>query len=166
MIRPKTVTKKYIEKDLLSSSPNKVVLKLYEGAIGFLISAINRLEDNDIIKKAKLLDKAVNIINYLRSCLDMEKGGEISENLNRLYEYILLQITEGNIKNDAGMIKVAVELLREIRDGWAAICDDNIEKAQNKGAEKSEVMELDTAVGAVGNTNEMNQPRESFSAVA
>ena len=123
MLKQRKVLKQYLEKELTSSSPEKLILKLYDGAIGFAKAALFSLEKNDSVNKAKFLNKAVNIVDYLRSCLDFEKGEEVSENLDRIYEYTLLQLTDGNLKNDVDKIKEAIDLLHTIKDGWAGLCE-------------------------------------------
>lgn len=111
----KDIARQYLTKKLMSSSPEEIVLRLYEGAIGFLSSAVTSLDNGDRMNKAKMLDKAVNIINYLRSCLDMERGGEMSANLNRLYDYMMVTLTKSNVRDDAEGIRDVIETLQIIR---------------------------------------------------
>ncbi|MBZ0156298.1 MAG: flagellar export chaperone FliS [Alphaproteobacteria bacterium] len=111
----------YRENNIASASPEETVLMLYNGAIKFLRDAlgeVGRNTENKII----LIDKSLKIIEYLQSCLNMEKGGEIAHNLNDLYDYIMVQITRANFKNDATMINEVIRLLLPIRDAWAEIC--------------------------------------------
>ena len=114
----------YKESQVASATPEETVLMLYEGAINFLRSAIRELnENNNIPEKALLIEKTVKIIEYLQSCLDKEKGGEISTTLERLYEYIAVRLTEANLKNDVTKIEEVIGLLSTIRDGWKDICN-------------------------------------------
>ena len=122
MLKQRSVLKQYLEKELTLATPEKLILKLLDGSIGFVKSALFSLKKGDAVNKAKRLNKAVNVVDYLRSCLDFENGGEVSENLDRVYEYILLQLTDGNLKNDTDKIKEAVGLLSTIKDGWAGLC--------------------------------------------
>lgn len=160
MVSMAKVAKQYREKELMSSSPEKIVLKLYDAAIGFIISAITNIKKNDISKKAKLLAKAVDIIVYLRSCLDLEKGEIISENLNRLYEYILVELAEGNMKNDAIKIEKTAELLSTIRDGWVELCENKKETNEQIPAEFTQKIPKNRGLIMA------NQNAESFTAVA
>lgn len=118
-----TVAQQYKDNQVTTSTPAEMVLMLYDGAIRFLKSAVYELiENQDISEKAVLIEKAVNIIAYLQSCLDREKGGEIAVNLDRLYEYMMIQLTEANLKNDVDKIDHVIKLLQPIRDAWAEIC--------------------------------------------
>ncbi len=116
----------YRENQISSASPEEVVLMLYDGAIRFIKSAIIEIEEkNNIPEKAILIEKTVKIIEYLQSCLDEEKGDVIAENLNDLYIYISIKLTEANLRNDTAKMKEIVGLLNTIRDGWESICDKN-----------------------------------------
>ena len=51
----------------------------------------------------------------------MEAGGEIAGNLSQLYDFILIKVTEANLKNDTQSIDDAVSVLRTLKEGWDAI---------------------------------------------
>jgi flagellar secretion chaperone FliS len=115
--------RQYSEIHLASSSPEETVLMLYDGAIRFLKEAVREIGQENIAAKVQLLEKAEKIIEYLQSCLDREQGGEIAENLQRLYYYMLVRLTEANLYNDAAKLEEIVALLGTVREGWATICD-------------------------------------------
>jgi len=122
----------YRQNQILFSTPAQTVLMLYEGAIRFLGQAINKLiEKGNMGEKAKLVEKAVNIIDYLKSCLDKDNGGEVADNFDRIYEYMLIRLTEANLNNDKNKIEEVVKLFLPLAEAWADICrkqndmDDN-----------------------------------------
>ena len=113
----------YREMHVASERPEDVVLKLYDGAIGFLRTAHEELvEKSNVPEKARLIEKTTKILDYLQSCLDMERGGEIAENLNRLYDYMLVRLTQANAENSGSKIDEVIRLLGTIREGWKEIC--------------------------------------------
>jgi flagellar secretion chaperone FliS len=113
----------YREMHVASERPEDVVLKLYDGAIGFLHTGRKELvERNNAPEKARLIEKTTKILDYLQSCLDMERGGEIAENLNRLYDYMLVRLTQANAENSGPKIEEVIRLLGTIREGWKEIC--------------------------------------------
>jgi flagellar protein FliS len=128
---------KYRENQITSATPEKSVLMLYDGAIGFLRSAIKEFEENNnIAEKSILVEKTVKIIDYLQSCIDEERGGEIGKNLNMLYNYMVLELTKANLKNDIQKMGEILDLLRTIRDGWNGICDKSNGKKDQPAAYK------------------------------
>ncbi len=113
----------YRQGQVLSCTPAETVLMLYQGAIRFLRSAIKEIaEKRNIAEKARLIKKTLSIIEYLQSCLDKDKGGEIAKNLDGLYEYMLIRLTEANLKNDENKIEEVVKLLLLLTEAWAEIC--------------------------------------------
>jgi flagellar protein FliS len=71
--------------------------------------------------KSENMSKALTIIYALQSSLDFERGGEIAENLYRLYEYTREQILIDNKSNEAAGVLVAISSLEDIREAWVEI---------------------------------------------
>jgi flagellar secretion chaperone FliS len=113
----------YREVHLASSSPEETVLMLYDGAIRFLKEACREIAKENIPAKIELLDRVEKIVEYLQSCLDREQGGEIADSLQRLYDYMLVRLTEANLYNDVAKLEEIETLIGTVREGWASICD-------------------------------------------
>ena len=50
--------------------------------------------------------------------LNTEKGGEMAQNLMRLYDYMYQQLVEGNIKKDAKIIHAVLAMLEDLKSTW------------------------------------------------
>ena len=75
----------------------------------------------DLNLRSEKMSKALTIIYALQSSLDFERGGEIAENLYRLYEYTREQILIDNKSGEAVGILVAISSLEDIREAWVEI---------------------------------------------
>ena len=104
-----------------SASPLQLILLLYDGAIGSLATAKGHMQDMKFAEKGRLISKAIGIIEGLRSVLDQERGGEISKNLNNLYEYMKHRLTIANLKNDPEGPAEVIRLLNDLRSAWAQL---------------------------------------------
>ena len=62
--------------------------------------------------------KSLAILHALQSCLDFEKGGEIAENLFRLYEFARQQLLASFRTGEAERVDAAIYSLSEIRAAW------------------------------------------------
>ncbi|HQU83422.1 MAG TPA: flagellar protein FliS, partial [Pyrinomonadaceae bacterium] len=60
------------------TNPLKQIVMLYDGAIKFLNLTATDIENGDIAAKAEHSNRALDIINYLQSILDFEKGGDVA----------------------------------------------------------------------------------------
>lgn len=123
----------YFENQVRTASPERIMIMLYDGAIRFLRQARQALEQGDRVEKLKKVSRAVAIITELANTLDFEKGGEVAENLDGLYWFMIRELTRGNTRNDGNPIDVSENILLELREGWVQA----VEKKQG-GAEHDE----------------------------
>ena len=107
---------------LTDASPHKVIQLLMAGAIDRLIK-VSAMMENQTPGYHDMLSNSIDIILALNSALDMEKGGEISQNLNALYDYMQLQLVHANIERDHKKVDEVIDLMKTIKDGWDQISD-------------------------------------------
>lgn len=105
----------------IDASPHRLIQMLMEGGLTRMAQARGALERGEVALKGELIGKAIAIVGGLREGLDFEAGGELAANLDRLYAYMSMRLTEANLKNDAGKLEEVSELLRNIKSGWDAI---------------------------------------------
>nr|WP_192458779.1 flagellar export chaperone FliS [Musicola keenii] len=111
-----------LESGVMSASPHKLITMLFDGAISALVRADIFMEQGDTVAKGNAITKAVRIIDSgLLASLDMEKGGEISTNLAQLYDYMIRQLLNANLRNDRELLQNITELLRGIADAWKQV---------------------------------------------
>jgi len=110
----------YLENEVMTASPGKLVILLYEGAIRFL----RRLDGLEYSKNIELknhnINKAYAIISELQSSLNMDYK-EISEPLFSLYNYMSSKLVEANIRNNPEGVQDVIHLLNELKEAWVKI---------------------------------------------
>ncbi|MGG7445182.1 flagellar export chaperone FliS [Kosakonia oryzendophytica] len=115
-----------VESAVLSASPHQLVVLLFDGALSAMKKAAILIEQGDIPGKGQALSKAINIItNGLRAGLDHEVGGELSANLDSLYDYMTRRLLQANLHNDLSAIDEVSTLLNNIADAWKEIGPNN-----------------------------------------
>jgi flagellar protein FliS len=72
-------------------------------------------------EKAQLLHRAVAIIDELRNSLNLKAGGDISRNLDSLYDYMCMRIMQANGSNKPEWLDEVSRLLGEVRAAWLAM---------------------------------------------
>ncbi len=118
--------RRYQEMDILSASPEMLVVKLYDGAIRFGRSACRHAKAGEIGERATALSRMLAIISELRNALDFENGGEIAVNLDTLYEFMNQRLVAAHLASNATPIEEVVHLLEDMRSAWASIaCQEN-----------------------------------------
>lgn len=108
-----------------TASPIQIVVLLYEGAMSAIMSAKGEIERRNVVAKAKLIIKAIDILDGLRSALDVEKGGDISHSLNDLYQYMTQRLSMANLNNDPAILDEVHGLLAELLSAWATIAENS-----------------------------------------
>ena len=114
----------YRRNAVLTASPEKLIQLLYEGAIRHLERSHSALEDPSTTHSAAVgesLSKAIGIVGELRTALDHKAGGEVSVNLDRLYEFVLERMSEANIGRTPKPLEAALQILRTLKEGWDGI---------------------------------------------
>ena len=118
----------YNNNKIMTASPAELTLMLYEGAIKFCNIAIDAIERKDVSKAHKNIVKVENIINYLRTTLDMKYA--VAQDFERMYVYLHKRLIEANIKKDAKILEEVNGHLRSIRDTWKQVMRINRERGQ------------------------------------
>ena len=103
---------------------------LFDGALRFMSAAAQGFEQSDFLQRNLTIHnnlvKAQAIITELQGSLDMERGGDFAQTMNRLYDYMHAQLQNANLKKDPQPISVAEEIMSEIRDAWAAMLEQAV----------------------------------------
>ncbi len=111
----------YMKTQIETATPLQLVVMLYDGAIDNARKAREAIASGDVEAKTRAVDKLLAILGELQSTLDMERGGEISVNLNALYTYFCEQVVTASVKLDPEPLDNVESLLSSIRGAWHEI---------------------------------------------
>lgn len=111
----------YKETAVTTQSREKLVVMLYDGAIKFLKLAAKAIDDKNYEEKNVYIKKAMNIVSELNVVLDMNVGGEVAENLRKLYNFVLNHLREANFKCDKQRVEEVISILDTLNQGWKEI---------------------------------------------
>jgi len=115
-----------LQTSIESASPHRLIQMLMDGALARLAQAKGHMKANSIAQKGEDISMAISIIGGLRDSLDNDKGGEVANNLDSLYEYMTYRLMESNLKNEVSMIDEVYDLLIEIKSAWDAIANQSV----------------------------------------
>ena len=106
---------------LAEASSHEVITQMYRTALTRIAEAKGSIERGETGKKGEQIGKALAIVEGLLMSLDGEQGGEIAENLTRLYDYMARGLVKANLEDDAAALDEISALIRELKSGWEAI---------------------------------------------
>ncbi|WP_196137298.1 flagellar export chaperone FliS [Aliikangiella sp. G2MR2-5] len=110
---------------IAAANPHRLIQMLMEGALEKMANAKGFITRNDFANKGAQISWAIKIIGGLKESLDYEKGGEISENLDKLYDFMIFKLSEANIENSVEKIDEAITIMKNIKEGWDGIEEES-----------------------------------------
>ena len=111
----------YLQTQVTTTTQGELLLLLYDGAIKFLNQAKEKIAERDYAGKGILISKALDIVNELDASLNLEKGGELAENLHKLYFYCSTRLLNANLKMDVTFIDEVIKILSGLRGAYGQI---------------------------------------------
>ncbi|WP_458124294.1 flagellar export chaperone FliS [Paenibacillus sp. Z3-2] len=120
---------KYRQSSVQTSTPEQLLIMLYDGAIRFIRAGIDGMKHQDLEKINLNLGKAQTIVSELMSTLD--SSIEVSKGLSALYEYVNHLLSQSNVKKVPEPAEEALGYLTELRETWAQAI--KIAGSQEKG---------------------------------
>lgn len=103
------------------ASPLQLIVMLYDGALKFIDAGKRAMELGNVEDQNVQLQKAQKIVMELMSCLDMNGGGEVAQNLLALYSYAYNQLVLGNVEDQPEMLDQAAKVLTDLRESWVEL---------------------------------------------
>lgn len=111
----------YLETEILSASPMRLVELLYRGAIEAVRQARNAVDGSNIAERNRQIARAHAILSELLSSLDHGRGGALSLELAELYDYMQRRLNDANFEQTTGPIEEVRRLLETLLDAWTTI---------------------------------------------
>ena len=118
-----------------TADPGKLLIMLYDAAIGNCKKAKIYLQKGDMAAKGKAINKAQAILNEFITTLDYSVAPELCANLESLYFFMIDQLTQANINKDPAPIDTVIKLLDDLRSAWKVA----VEQTSSKNAKSNKL---------------------------
>jgi flagellar protein FliS len=111
-----------VETGAADASPHKLIAMLFDGIDEALARARGALAGGQVEVKCRAIAHAIRLVEEgLRGALDLRSGGKLAADLDELYTYVSLRLTQANLHNDAAALDECVRLLTPLRTAWTEI---------------------------------------------
>ncbi len=106
-----------------SDNPHALIAVLFDELLRSMRQFLTQLEQSEETTEETNthFSRSLTILYGLQSSLNFEQGGEIAENLFRLYEYARQQLLSTMRTRDVAGTVAAIDALENIRDAWQQI---------------------------------------------
>ncbi|GFK95708.1 Flagellar protein FliS [Fundidesulfovibrio magnetotacticus] len=111
----------YFQTQVTTTTQGDLLIMLFDGALKFLRQAKERMDAKDYAKKGILISKALDVLAELQGSLNAQKGGELAENLRKLYLLCSTKLLMANMRMDQKLVDEVIGVLTGIRDAFAQI---------------------------------------------
>ena len=104
-----------------SEDPQALIMVLLDEllrAMRSYASLVDKDKSNEA-RKNNHFTRSLTMLYGLQSCLNFDEGGEVAENLFRLYEYARVQLLNTSQTGQSDGTQVAISALSEIREAWS-----------------------------------------------
>lgn len=126
----RNASQEYLTQQIMTASPAMLVFMLYDKAIGSLREVIAAIENDDIDTRWRTNKRAMDIVFHMQTTLNMELGGEVSANLDRMFGFILRRLPEVDLNNDPAPAHEVIGLLDPLRASWQELVNRGDEPAK------------------------------------
>lgn len=127
-LRANTYQKAQKEFSLTEADPHKVIQILMREFLTQVYQAKAFMGRSEIEAKNNSIKKAIGIIGGLKGGLNFEQGGEIASNLDSLYDYLVIRLSDANTQNSIEILDEVNELFSPIKDAWDGISEEDKQK--------------------------------------
>ena len=114
----------YLENRVLSASPVELVRLMYRGALDATHTARQHFLTGNIAERTRALNRANGLVTELVTSLQAPTdaaGRKMEQNLRRLYDYVLHQLTQSAITQTTRPLDQADAILRTLLEAWEKI---------------------------------------------
>lgn len=123
-----------VQAGMADASPHRIIQMMLTGALDKLATAKGHMSRGEIAQKGKQISLVISIIEALRASLDHQRGGEIAQSLDALYDYMSRRLLRANQTNDTAVVDEVAQLLGTISEGWNAIPEELRYPGSGQGA--------------------------------
>lgn len=111
----------YLAGNVTQADPAQIIVLLYEGAIYRIGQAVQEMEKQNTLASGIAVYRALAIIAELRKSLNLEAGGEIARNLDRLYLHMHEELVKGHLAKQAQPLERVRTLLTDLNSSWRQV---------------------------------------------
>ncbi len=113
----------YLRDAVLTATPEKLQLMLYDGAIRFSTQAREAIERKDYEESYNKLTRAQHIILEMLNGLDYEVNQDLCERVASIYNFLYRKLVDACVGRSVSDIDDALKVLRIERETWQILVD-------------------------------------------
>ena len=109
----------YNRSQVQGATPSQILVLLFKTAVVRARTAMKNCDSAQDSVRGEAVRKLLDIVIELRSTLDRSLGGEMAENLDQLYDFVITTVIEAHTQRDSEKFQQALNVLDVLRDAFS-----------------------------------------------
>lgn len=115
---------KTLEEKIATATPENLMVMLYEGMVTRIKQAKERFSAGQKVKAHESAIRAMKIADALMENLNMEEGGDVADNLEKIYFFIISQLSKSIRSEDPlSYWDSVLKVLAPLVEGWQKLAE-------------------------------------------
>lgn len=113
----------YKNNEILTATPEKLMIMLYDAAIQFLFKARKAINENNPAEICNNIIGCQKILREFMKTIDLENGIEVGKHLFVFYDKLVKMLYKVNRKRDLEMLEEVINELKTLRSAFLGAID-------------------------------------------
>ena len=113
----------YKNNEILTATPEKLMIMLYDAAIQFLFKARKAINENNPAESCNNIIGCQKILREFMKTIDLENGIEVGKHLFVFYDKLVKMLYKVNRKRDLDMLEEVINELKTLRSAFLDAID-------------------------------------------
>lgn len=114
-------THAYMQTQVTTTTQGDLLIMIFDAGLKYLKQAKEEMAAKNYAKKGILISKALDVLAELQSSLNAQKGGELAENLQKLYLLCSTKLLMANLHMNQELVDQVINIMSGVRDAFAQI---------------------------------------------
>ena len=122
---------KYLVQRVMAAGPAQQAALLMECGQRFVGKALKAMEQKNHFEASRCLSRVTEVINEATLRLNHEEGGELVENLVKIYDWWTWEVFEASTAKDTTRLAAVSHHMGEIRQAWEQLYEKQVKAAMS-----------------------------------
>lgn len=113
-----SAARSYFQTQVSTTTQGDLLIMLFDAALKFLAQAKEKMAEKNYAQKGILISKALDILTELQGTLNINKGGELADRLQKLYFFCSSRLLTANLKMDVAKVDEVIHILTGLREAF------------------------------------------------
>ncbi len=132
----------YRRSEVETLNPRNLLVKLFEAMEHSIEQGAMAMQNQHFEMSAKNCRRIRDILFELQSTLNFAAGGEVAKRLDGIYSFMIIEVTEAGLRQDAKRLRSLQRIVRPLIEGWKGIPEEHAHTTSLIGDAKQNIISL------------------------